>query len=334
MNKVIVIAEAGVNHNGDLELAKELVRQAAVAGADYVKFQTYITEHLVTLNAPKAEYQYKNDNIVQSQYEMLKKLELSFDDTLELKKFADTARIGFLSTGFDLESIGFLKTLNIPFFKIPSGEITNYTYLKQIASFKMPIIMSTGMATMKEIEEAFYLLIENGMNRNDITILHCSTEYPTSFENVNLLAMRTIQQKFKTKVGYSDHTVGIEIPIAAVSIGAQVIEKHFTLNKKMQGPDHAASIEPDELKQMIKAIRNIEKALGDGFKVPSAIEEKNKIAARKSIVVKKTIKKGDVFSDNNLEIKRPGNGISPMKWPEIIGKISSRDHSAGDLLII
>lgn len=331
MKKLMIIAEAGVNHNGDLSIAKQLVDKAAEAGVDYVKFQTFVAKNLVSKNAPKAEYQKQNDDDT-TQLSMLKELELSFDETRELKEYTESKGIGFLSTPFDLESADFLEMINLPFYKIPSGEITNYLYLKKIASFKKPLIMSTGMATLDEIECSLELLIAEGIEKDNITVLHCSTEYPTPMEHVNLTAMLTIKEKFGVRVGYSDHTLGIEIPVAATALGAEVIEKHFTLNKKMKGPDHKASLEPDELKNMVEAIRNIESALGDGVKEPSIVEQENSIAARKSIVAISDISKGEEFTENNIGIKRPGNGISPMRWKEVIGNISDRSYIEGDLI--
>lgn len=331
-NKVFIIAEAGVNHNGSLEMAKKMVEVAKEAGADAIKFQTFKAENLVTKNAMKAEYQKQTTNKNESQYEMIKQLELSFNDFKELKKYCDKKEIMFLSTPFDFESIDFLNNLGLEIFKIPSGEITNLPYLRKIGKLKKKIILSTGMADLGEIEDALDVLINVGTKRENITILHCNTEYPTSYEDVNLLAMNTIKEAFKVNVGYSDHTLGVEVSIAAVALGAKVIEKHFTLDKNMSGPDHKASLEPDELKTMIKAIRNVEMALGNGIKKPSKSELKNKEIARKSIVAKRDIKKGEIFTEENIAVKRPGNGISPMRWDEIIGKTAMKDYKEDEFI--
>jgi len=322
---VFIIAEAGVNHNGSLEFAKKLVDAAVEAGADAVKFQTFKAENLVSKEAKKAEYQVKNTGNNESQYDMLKKLELGFDEFIELKRYCDEKGIMFLSTPFDFESIEFLDKLGLEIFKIPSGEITNYPYLREIAKLKKRVILSTGMANLCEIEQAVDVIEKYGTNRENIIILHANTEYPTPMEDVNLKAMLTIKEAFKVNVGYSDHTLGIEVPVAAVAMGAVVIEKHFTLDKNMEGPDHKASLEPDELKAMVKAIRNIETALGNGIKKPSKSESKNIEIARKVIVAKKDIKKGEKFSEENLTVKRAGKGVSPMKWEEIIGKVANRN---------
>ncbi|PKQ68849.1 N-acetylneuraminate synthase [Labilibaculum manganireducens] len=333
MNRTLIIAEAGVNHNGSLERAKRMVDVAAIAGVDYIKFQTFKAEALVSKGAKQAEYQTKNlGGKNDSQYEMLKALELSETNHDELIEYCHQKGVGFLSTAFDMMSLDYLNSLNIPFWKIPSGELTNLPYLQKIASLDKDIVLSTGMADLSEIEAAINVLEKNGSDRSRMTILHCNTEYPTPMCDVNLKAMITIQEAFKTKIGYSDHTLGIEVAIAAVALGATVIEKHFTLDRNLEGPDHKASLEPDELKQMVKCIRNIENAMGDGVKRPSASEMKNKIAARKSIVADCAIKKGDVFSETNLSVKRPGNGISPMLWNEILGKTADRDYKADDLI--
>jgi len=334
MNKVFIIAEAGVNHNGDINLAKKLIDKAVEAGVDAIKFQTFRAENLVSKNAKKAKYQVENTKNTESQYEMLKKLELSFKDFEELKKYCDEKGIMFLSTPFDEESIEFLDKLGLEIFKIPSGEITNLPYLRKIGSLKKRVILSTGMADLGEIEDALDVLINSGTKKEKITILHANTEYPTPFEDVNLKAMQTIACAFKIDVGYSDHTLGIEVPIAAVAMGAKVIEKHFTLDRALPGPDHKASLEPDELKAMVKAIRNIEVALGDGIKRPSKSEAKNMAVARKSIVAKRDIKKGEKFTEENITVKRPGNGISPMRWDKIIGKIANRDYKEDEIIII
>jgi N,N'-diacetyllegionaminate synthase len=324
-----------VNHNGDIELAKKLIDIAADARADYVKFQTFKAEKLVTRSAGKAAYQKKNVGTVEEgQFEMLKRLELSENDYVELINYCVAKKIKFLSTAFDPDSIYLLKKLGITLGKIPSGEITNLPYLRLIAQTFPKIILSTGMADIEEISASLDVIIKAGINKKDITILHCNTEYPTPMSDVNLLAMLDIQKHFETKVGYSDHTLGIEVPIAAVALGASVIEKHFTLDRKMDGPDHAASLEPGELKAMVDAIRNIEKALGDGVKKPSPSETKNKVIARKSIVSAKKIKKGEIFSEKNLAVKRPGNGISPMRWDEVKNKKATRDFEEDDLIVL
>lgn len=332
IKKVMVIAEAGVNHNGSLAMAKELVKAAADAGADFVKFQTFITELNITKNAAKADYQVKNDGDADSQFEMVKKLELSFDDFIEIYNCCQEEKIGFLSTGFDKPSVNFLAD-KIDFYKIPSGELLNLPYLRQIASKAKPVILSTGMADLAEIKIAVQVLLSNGLSLENITVLHCNTEYPTPMKDVNLLAMLHIQKELGVKVGYSDHTLGIEVPIAAVALGACVIEKHFTLDRSLPGPDHAASLEPAELKAMVSAIRNIEMAIsGSGIKEPSASELKNKNIARKSIVAATDIAKGEIFTENNLAVKRPGNGISPMEWDQVMGNAAKRDFMADELI--
>lgn len=329
MNKVIVIAEAGVNHNGEMEKAFELIRGAKDAGADYVKFQTFKAKELVTKKAKMAQYQKENCQKEESQYEMIKKLELSRAQHLALVDYCNKIGIKFLSTPFDKPSVDFLKTLNLDFFKVPSGEVTNIPYLRWVADAANKIVMSTGMCTIEEIEVALQIL--RGKN---ITLLHCNTEYPTPMEDVNLLAMVKMKEKFKVNVGYSDHTLGIEVPIAAVALGATIIEKHFTLSRNLEGPDHKASLEPEELKQMIKSIRNIELALGSGIKAPSNSEKKNIEIARKSIIAKCDIKKGEIFSEKNLNVKRPGHGISPINWDKLLGKTSLKDYSQEDLIEI
>lgn len=327
---ITIIAEAGVNHNGSIQLAKRMVDEAKKAGADYVKFQTFVPERLVSQYAEKAEYQKQTTGEADSQLEMLRKLALTQDDFIELKEYCSQAGIGFLSTPFDLESIEFLDKLGMDFWKLPSGEITNLPYLEAIAKTRKDVVMSTGMCELNEIQLAIQILEENGAG--NITVLHCNTEYPTPFEDVNLLAMREMKEILKKPVGYSDHTVGIEVPIAAAALGAVVIEKHFTLDKKMEGPDHRASLEPDELRQMVCAIRNIEKCLGDGRKRRTESEKKNCAVARKSIVAKKAIQKGEIFTEENLTIKRPGTGISPMRWHEILGTTASRDYKEDELI--
>jgi len=330
MSKTYIIAEAGVNHNGNIFLAKKLIDIAKNAGADAVKFQTFITKELLTKDAKKALYQKTKES---TQFEMIKKLELSFEDFIELKKYCDNKGIEFLSTPFDLQSARFLNELGMKIFKIPSGEITNYLLLREIAKFKKPIILSTGMSNIDEIKEALNVLIRFGAKKEQITILHCNSEYPTPFNDVNLKAMLTIKEKFGTNIGYSDHTLGIEVSIAAVAMGASVIEKHFTISNELTGPDHKASLTPFELKKMVKAIRNIEISLGDGIKRVSLSEAKNKIVARKFIVAKKDIKKGEIFSEENLTIKRTGiEGISPMRWEEIVGKKANKDYKIDEII--
>ena len=332
-NKIIIIAEAGVNHNGDMAKAKALIDKGAEAGVDYVKFQTFKAGNLVTKQAKRAAYQDKNTQDNDSQYEMLKKLELSQAVHQELIDYCAQKGVQFLSTGFDVESLEFLARLGITIAKVPSGEITNLPYLRKVASLFPEVILSTGMATIIEIKDAVKVLTDNGVNKDKITVLHCNTEYPTPMEDVNLRAMLHIQQKVGVAIGYSDHTLGIEVPIAAVALGATVIEKHFTLDKTLPGPDHKASLEPDELKAMVSAIRNIEKAVGgSGLKEVSASEAKNKPIARKSIVASKSIKKGDFFTEENITVKRPGIGISPMQWDEVIGKTAKKDFEEDDLI--
>lgn len=321
---IMIIAEAGVNHNGSLELAKKMIEKAAEAGADYIKFQTFIPEKLVSKFAQKADYQKKTTGNQETQLKMLEKLALSQENFAELKAYCKEFGIGFLSTPFDLESLAFLEKLDMDFWKIPSGEITNYPYLVEIAKTGRKIVMSTGMCELEEIEQAICVLEEHGAS--DVILLHCNTEYPTPFEDVNLLAMKQMREIFGKDVGYSDHTVGIEIPIAAAALGATVIEKHFTLDKTMDGPDHRASLEPQELEEMVKAVRHIERSLGDGRKRRMPSEEKNCEVVRKSIVAKCPIHKGEVFSEENLTVKRPGGGISPMRWEEVLGTKALQDY--------
>jgi len=330
---VIIIAEAGVNHNGSIELAKKLISVASNAKVDFVKFQTFITENNITRNAEKAEYQKSLTDQNESQFEMIKKLELDRNAHEDLMAYCNKKNTQFLSTAFDHDSIDLLAELGIPFYKIPSGEITNLPYLRHIGRMGKPVIMSTGMATLEEVKVALNVLLESGAKKDQITVLHCNTEYPTPMEDVNLKAMLTIRGELGVAVGYSDHTLGVEIPVAAVALGATIIEKHFTLDRTLPGPDHAASLEPEELKAMVSAIRNIEKAMGDGVKKPSPSEKKNITIARKSIVAKKTIKKGKLFSEDNLTVKRPGTGISPMEWDKILGKKSKQDYNPDDLVI-
>ncbi len=332
MDKVIIIAEAGVNHNGSIKMAKELIDVAAEADADFVKFQTFKADSLVTKKADKADYQKKLTVNNESHFEMIKQLELDKYAHEELIAYCMQKNVQFLSTAFDIESANLLAEFDIQIYKIPSGEITNLPLLRHIGGLGKPVIMSTGMASLEEVRSSIDVLIDAGVNKNDLTILHCNTEYPTPMSDVNLNAMQTIYKNFKVQIGYSDHTLGIEVPIAAVAMGASVIEKHFTLNRKLSGPDHAASLEPHELKSMIQAIRNIEKAMGDGIKKISPSEKKNILIARKSIVAKKEIFKGDKFSEKNLTVKRPGDGISPMLWDSIIGTYSDRNYKADELI--
>lgn len=327
--KTFIIAEAGVNHNGNINLAYKLIEQAKEAGADCIKFQTFKAEKLVSINAQKAEYQKKMTGD-SSQLEMLKKLELSYEDFVSLKAYCDTVGIMFLSTPFDFDSIEFLNSIEMPFWKIPSGEITNYPYLVALANTHRPVVMSTGMSDIEEIEKAIEVLRNNGTK--DIRLLHCNTEYPTPFSDVNLAAINTMTDYFGLEVGYSDHTKGIEVAIAAVAYGAKIIEKHFTLDSTMEGPDHKASLEPDELKRMVSAIRNIEMAIGDGIKKPSNSELKNRDVARKSIVASRHIYKGELLSDGNVTTKRPGNGISPMLWNSVIGQRACMDFEEDELI--
>ncbi|MFK8302631.1 N-acetylneuraminate synthase [Capnocytophaga stomatis] len=333
MNKVTIIAEAGVNHNGDISKAKQLIDVAALAGVDYVKFQTFKAEKLVTKSAQRAAYQDKNTGDNDSQFEMLEKLELSESMHNELIAYCKQKAIQFLSTGFDSESLELLRELGVKIAKIPSGELTNLPYLRKSAQLFEEVILSTGMADIQEIKNAVNVLTESGIAKNKITVLHCNTEYPTPMEDVNLKAMLHIQNELGIKVGYSDHTLGIEVPVAAVALGATVIEKHFTLDKNLPGPDHKASLEPNELKAMVEAIRNIEKAIeGSGVKKPSLSEIKNKPIARKSIVAIKNIKKGEVFTEENISVKRPGTGVSPMLWDSVLGHKAVRDFQEDELI--
>ena len=330
MNKVFIIAEAGVNHNGNIELAKKMIEEASKAGADAIKFQSFKAEKLVTKYAEKAEYQQNNTDIKETQFQMIKKLELDYDKHLELINHCKDNNILFLSSPFDLDSIDLLDKLGLEIFKIPSGEITNLPYLRKIGKLKKEVILSTGMCNLSDIEKAVKILGEEGTS--NITVLHCNTEYPSPMEDVNLFAMKTIKDAFKVEVGYSDHTLGLEVPIAAVALGAKVIEKHFTLDKNMEGPDHKASLEPKELKKMVDSIRNIEVALGDGIKKPSPSEEKNIKIARKSIVASRDIREGEEFTYDNLTVKRPGNGICPMYWDIIVGKRAIRNYKEDELI--
>jgi N,N'-diacetyllegionaminate synthase len=329
---IFIIAEAGVNHNGSLKLAKKLIDVAAEAGADAVKFQTFQADKLVSKTAQKAQYQKHTTDAIETQYEMIKRLELDEEAHHELIAYCNTKKILFLSTPFDHESIDLLDKLGMEIFKIPSGEITNLPYLRRIGSLNKQVILSTGMADLGEIEDALDVLTTAGTPKENITVLHATTEYPCPINEVNLRAMITISRAFDIKTGYSDHTNGIEVPIAAAAIGATVIEKHFTLDKTMEGPDHKASLEPYELIAMVKAIRNVEKALGNGIKKPSLSEAKNMHVARKSIVASRPIRKGEILTEDNITAKRPGNGINPMKWNEIIDTIAKKDYQADELI--
>ena len=333
-NHTLIIAEAGVNHNGSIELAKKLVEKAKEAGVDYIKFQTFKASKLVTKAAKQAEYQQKNiGKEGDSQYQMLKKLELSPEEHEVLIDYCHQLGIKFFSTAFDFDSIDYLHSLNLGLWKIPSGEVTNYPFLKRIAAYNEPTILSTGMCDMEDVRAAVNALYRNGLSKENLILLHCNTEYPTPFEDVNLKAMDALRNEFGVEVGYSDHTKGIEVPIAAVALGATVIEKHFTLDRNMEGPDHKASLESDELKAMVSAIRNIEKAVGgDGTKHMSESEKKNIAIARKSIVAACDIKAGDVFTEQNLTVKRPGNGVSPMRWEEVLGQKAKRDFNEDELI--
>ena len=334
MSKTIIIAEAGVNHNGDIEIAKKLIDVAVDAGVDYVKFQTFKAERLVSPSAPKAEYQIENDSCNDDlQLNMLKKLELSEDNHKELILYCESRNISFFSTAFDEEGIFYLSSLNFDMLKIPSGELTNYPYLRAVAKTGLPVVVSTGMAYLDEIAKAINVLVSFGTKKDKITVLHCNTEYPTPMIDVNLMAMLTIKDKLGVSIGYSDHTLGIEVPIAAVALGAKIIEKHFTLDRQLPGPDHKASLEPDELKSMVSAIRNIEEAIsGNGRKEPSQSESKNIAIARKSIHLKNRLVAGATILEDDLIALRPGDGISAMKWTDIIGRNVSKDLDQFDKL--
>ena len=332
MDRVFIIAEAGVNHNGSVEIAKKLVDAAKDAGSDAVKFQTFKSEKTVSIFAAKAEYQKGTTDESETQLEMVKKLELDMNEHREIMSYCNQKGIMFFSTPFDLESVDMLNVLGLGVFKIASGEITNLKLLEKIGSLNREIILSTGMADLTEIKDALTVLNEAGTPREKITILHCNTEYPTSMEDVNLLAMQTINKAFNTRVGYSDHTTGIEISVAAVALGATVIEKHITIDKNMNGPDHKSSLDPREFKEMVMAIRNIEVALGDGVKRASLSELKNKNIARKSIVAANDIKQGEIFSESNITIKRPGCGVNPMKWYGVIGEVAKRDFKEDEAI--
>lgn len=332
MTSVFIIAEAGVNHNGSLDLAKKLIDVAVDAGVDAVKFQTFKADKLVSKSAQKADYQKQTTSAGESQYEMIKKLELDEDAHRILISYCNEKQIMFLSTPFDHDSINMLNDFGMPIFKIPSGEITNLPYLRHIGSLGKKVILSTGMADLGEVGDALQVLAEAGTSKHNITILHATTEYPCPIDEVNLRAMLTIRDHFNVDVGYSDHTQGIEVPIAAVAMGASVIEKHFTLDKDMQGPDHKASLEPQELKDMVAAIRNVTRALGDGIKRPSKSELKNMAIARKSIVAATPIRSGEILTADNLTVKRPGNGLSPMRWDQVVGQTALRDYGVDDLI--
>lgn len=324
--RTLIIAEAGVNHNGSLDLARQLIDAAAAAGVDYVKFQTFRADKLVTRTARQAAYQSRNlGHGEESQYTMLKRLELSPDDHRALIDHCNTKGVRFFSTAFDLESIAFLDSLGLPLWKVPSGEITNFPYLRAIGLTGKPVILSTGMATLDEIEAAVGVLTRFGTPRNGITLLHCTTEYPAPKDQVNLRAMQTMHERFGLPVGYSDHTEGIEIPVAAVAMGATVIEKHFTLDRSLPGPDHKASLEPDELTAMVRQIRAVESALGNGVKEPTPAERPNIPIARKSIVAATAIQRGELFTEENLTAKRPGTGLSPMLWEAVVGQTAPHD---------
>ena len=331
-DKVIIIAEAGVNHNGNYDLAVKMIHEAKRAGADYVKFQTAVPELVISTFAPKAEYQKETTGADESQLDMCRAIHLPLTDYVKLAAICKEEGIGFMSTPFDLVSIDVLEELDMDYWKIPSGEITNLPYLRKIASKHRPVIMSTGMCEMQEIADALAVLEAGGLTRDQITLLHCNTQYPTPFADVNLAAMRTIAATFGTKVGYSDHTRGIEVPIAAVAMGAKVIEKHFTLDCNMEGPDHKASLEPHQLKAMVDAIRNVEEAIGSAEKHATASETPNKEVARKSIVAARAIAKGEVLTEENITVKRPGNGISPMLWDSVIGTKAKRDFIYDELI--
>lgn len=331
-NNTLIIAEAGVNHNGVIEVALDLVDAAFNAGANVVKFQTFNSNDLASHFAAKANYQQKNTGSNETQLEMLRKLELSHGMHLKIIDRCKEKGISFASTGFDQKSIDLLVELGVDFLKIPSGEITNLPYLRYIGSKNLPIILSTGMSTMQEVKDAMDILYSAGSLKSNITVLHCNTEYPSQMDDINLRAMLTMKNELGVKIGYSDHTLGIEVPIAAVAMGATVIEKHFTLDRNMSGPDHIASLEPHELEQMVTAIRNTEKAMGYPEKKPSPSEVKNIAIARRSIVAKKTIFKGQIFSELNLAVKRPGNGVSPMLWDRILGTQAKRDYKTDELI--
>ena len=332
MEHVLIIAEAGVNHNGSYERALQMIDSAADAGADIIKFQSFKTEKLVTRDAPKAAYQETNTGNSGGQFDMLKKLELDRNAHLGLMAHCRNRGIRFMSTPFDADSAEMLHQLGVGMFKVGSGDLTNVPLLRQLAGFGKPVIISTGMANLDEIGQALQVLLNGGLNKNQVMILHANTDYPTAYTDVNLKAMATIANTFGIIAGYSDHTDGIEVPVAAVALGAKVIEKHFTLDRNLEGPDHKASLEPAELKAMVRSIRNIEQALGNGIKVPSEGEKKNMVAARKSIVAARDIKKGEKLTTENLTVKRPGSGISPLRWDEIIGTFATHDYRKDELI--
>ena len=331
-NPTLVIAEAGVNHNGDLKLAMQLIDAAFESGADVIKFQTFSACQVATAYADQAAYQQRNLDTTQNQLSMLQRLELQADDHYKLIDYCHNRNIDFLSTAFDFSSIELLSRLNLKYWKVPSGEITNLPYLRLIGSQGKPVILSTGMSNLGEIESALSVLESAGTPRSNITVLHCTTEYPAPLNDVNLRAMQTIAQSFGVQVGYSDHTDGIFIPISAVAMGATVIEKHLTLDRNLPGPDHKASLEPDQFRSMVQGIRNIELALGDGIKRPSRSELSNRLVVRKSIVSSRPIRAGDLLTEDNITVKRPGTGISPMFWDEWIGRVASRDFSVDELI--
>ena len=332
MNSTLIIAEAGVNHNGDLNIARELIDAAADAGADFIKFQTFKAEKLVTSSAKKAKYQRDRTDPKESQFSMIKKLELSLDMHKELISYCSYKGVKFFSTAFDIESLDMLMNLGLDLIKIPSGEITNLPFLRHIGSLCKPVILSTGMSNLDEIEDAFSTLKDSGLENNQICILHCNTEYPTPMIDVNLKAMLTIRDTFQVDIGYSDHTLGIVIPISAVALGAKVIEKHLTVDRNLKGPDHSASLEPIEFKNMVESIRCVEEALGDGTKKSTPSESKNKSIVRKSLVAATPIKKGELYTEKNISVKRPGLGISPMRWDEVIGKHAPKSFKMDDLI--
>lgn len=332
INKSFIIAEAGVNHNGNLDYAKKLIDVATESGADAVKFQTFISEKCISKWADKASYQKSTTGETEGQLAMVKKLELSFAEFVELKEYCKAKNIIFMSTPFDIESADFLNEIKVEIFKIPSGEITNYPLIKKIGQFKKSVIMSTGMCNLEEIREAIGILREQGTK--NISLLHCNTQYPTPMEDVNLKAMLRMRDEFNLPIGYSDHSKGIEVPIAAVALGAAIIEKHFTLSKEMEGPDHRASLEPEELKKMVESIRNIEKALGVREKLVTNSEKENLQVVRKSIVAAVPIKKGDIFTEENITVKRPGTGLSPMRWNEVLGKSANKNYEADEIICL
>ena len=332
--RVLVIAEIGVNHNGDMAMARALVDAAAAAGADLAKFQTFQAASLATASAPKADYQNRTTPVGESQRDMISKLELDHAQHRDLMAYCESKGIGFFSTGFDSASLDFLASSGLQLFKIPSGEITNLPYLRHVASFGKPLVLSTGMAEMDEIAAALEALDHAGVSRSLVTVLHCNTAYPTPMEDVNLRAMNTIRDTFGVAIGYSDHTPGIEVAIAAAALGASVIEKHLTLDRTLPGPDHAASLEPDEFASMVHAIRNIERALGDGAKRTTASEQANKAVARRSLVAARAIKAGEVFSHSNLTAKRPGTGVSPMEWDRVIGQPAPRSFAPDEIITL